>query len=229
MESVASQAARGQSSKTAFEQLRQDIVRGVIPPGEWMVEAEISSVLGLSRTPVRAALQRLHREGYVVSSGSGAKTRMAVTPLTREDAGELYAVIGHIEGLGARRTAALPLRQRLAVVSRLREINSQLKQAEAGRIFELDLAFHRMLLESGAGPRVIEIHGMVQPQAERYWRLYSDAIVSELGKSVREHNSILAALRAGDADAAEKGVQANWMNGLARLSKMMASKERGEW
>ncbi len=230
MIAVQAPSVRGQSTQAAFEQLRDYIIRGILPPGVWMIEAEISNMLGMSRTPVRGALQRLHREGYVQSSGSGAKTRMAVTPLTQSDAQELYALIGHVEGLGARQTALLPQRQRQAVVKVLREINGNLRaQTMPKQIFELDLAFHRTLLEAASGPRVMEIHATLQPQAERYWRLYSDAILGELGQSAREHNEILKALREGDASAAEQGVQLNWSNGFARLAAMMASGKRGRW
>jgi len=50
----------------AFQELRELIVRGNLPPGAWIVEAEIALRLGLSRTPIRSALQWLHREAYVV-------------------------------------------------------------------------------------------------------------------------------------------------------------------
>ena len=47
----------------AFTELRELIVRGHLPPGSWIAEAHVAERLGLSRTPVRAALQRLHQEG----------------------------------------------------------------------------------------------------------------------------------------------------------------------
>jgi DNA-binding GntR family transcriptional regulator len=212
------------------------IVRGRLAPGTWMIEADIADRLGLSRTPVRGALHWLQREGYVISSGKGNKTRMAVSPLTKEDARELYAIIAHLEGLGGRQTALMPASARLRLVSELKEINvslaelSRAKRSEPNRIFELDLSFHRLIMEASAGPRLIDIHRTVQPQAERYWRLYAGAILDKLHASVAEHNNIIKALASGDPNKAEKGLQTNWQNGVERLSAVIDMLgERGSW
>src|SRR5947209_19072177 len=103
---------RGNSLRLAFQQLRQMIVTGRLAPGTWIIEADLAARLGFSRTPVRGALHWLQREGYVLASGSGTKSRLIVAPLTKEDAKELYSIIGHIEGLGARLTAQLPAARR---------------------------------------------------------------------------------------------------------------------
>lgn len=227
---------RKNSQHLAFKQLREMIVRCKLSPGTWMIEADIADRFGLSRTPVRGALHWLQREGYVVSSGKGSKTRMVVAPMTKEDARELYAIIGHLEGLGSRQTALLNADARLKVVRELREINASLaelsraKRSEPNRTFELDLSFHRTIMEASSGPRLIEIHRTIQPQAERYWRLYAGAIVDKLDASVAEHNDIIKALATGDPNKAEKGMQVNWQNGVERLSAVIDSLgERGSW
>ena len=226
----------GGSTRLVFEQLRGMIVNGRLSPGTWMVEADIAGRLQLSRTPVRGALHLLEREGYVQSNGAGLKARMVVSPLTREDAGELYTIIGRLEGVGAKLAASLATTARRALTRRLREVNRELsrlgrgRQPDAGRIFELDLGFHRAILEAAAGPRLLDLHGRIQPQAERYWRLYAGAITDELHLSVAEHNSIIAALSRGDGEAAERGIQLNWSNGFARLARVIdALGERGGW
>lgn len=226
----------GTSTRVAFERLRGMIIRGHLAPGTWMIEADIADRLHLSRTPVRGALHLLEREGYVTATGNQGKARMIVAPLTREDAQELYAIIGHLEGLGARQTAAMPPDERRAVTTRLKDLNRALsdlaaaRRPEPNRIFELDLSFHRAILQAAAGPRLLELHARIQPQAERYWRLYAGAIVDELHRSVAEHNAIIAALNRGDADAAERALQVNWDNGLKRLARVIRSLgERGSW
>jgi DNA-binding GntR family transcriptional regulator len=161
---------------------------------------------------------------------------MTVAPLTKEDARELYAIIAHLEGLGARQTAQMPANARLKVVAELKDINgalaelSRTKRSEPNRIFELDLNFHRIIMEASAGPRLIEIHRTIQPQAERYWRLYAGAILDKLHASIAEHNDIIKALAGGDPNKAEKGLQTNWENGMERLATVIESLgERGSW
>src|SRR6186713_59440 len=92
----------------AFQELRELIVRGNLPPGAWIVEAEIAERLGLSRTPIRGALQWLHREGYVVEHKGNRKARIVVAPLTREDARELYMIVGDLEALAGTLAVTLP-------------------------------------------------------------------------------------------------------------------------
>ena len=229
-------AERGSSARVAYEKLREMIIGGRLAPGSWLIEAELASHLGVSRTPVRAALQMLQNEGYVKSSGSGAKSRMLIAPLTHEDAQELYSIIGSLEGLAARLCAQLPVTRRREIVQQLEEYDrgllKQLKQKrpDPDLIFQLDLDFHRMIVEASAGPRLLELHRTIQPQAERYWRLYAGAILNELGRSVKEHTAIVDAIVAGDADAAESGIQLNWSNGAKRLAKVIESLgERGSW
>lgn len=227
---------RGQSAQAAYQRLRALIIGGQLAPGSWLIEAELSAQLGLSRTPVRSALQTLQKEGYVRSSGRAARSRMTIAPLTNEDARELYSIIGRLEGLAARATAQLPVDKRRELVVELSRLNRELikvarqKQAEAGVIFETDLNFHRTVVEASGGPRLQELHRTVQPQAERYWRLYASAVLDQLSESIEEHAAIIEAIESGDAAAAESGIQRNWENGAERLAKVMqALGERGTW
>jgi DNA-binding GntR family transcriptional regulator len=227
---------RGNSLRSAFQQLREMIVTGRLAPGTWIIEADLASRLGFSRTPIRGALHWLQREGYVNASSNGSKSRMLVAPLTLDDARELYSIIGHLEGLAARLTAKLPSADRSQLIDRLKSFNAGLAElarahhSDANRIFELDLNFHRTMVEASAGPRLLELHRTVQPQAERYWRLYAGAILDELDKSLAEHEKIISAIAKSDADAAEAGVQENWENGVKRLSRLIENLgERGSW
>jgi DNA-binding GntR family transcriptional regulator len=229
-------AQRGNSLKLVFREIRELIIHGKLSPGTWIIEADLAERLGFSRTPVRGALHWLQREGYVTASGNGAKSRLIVAPLTKEDAKELYCIIGHIEGLGARLTAQLPPTQRNKLIRGLKETNEGLaelaraRRLDPNRIFDLDLNFHRHIVEASAGPRLLELHRSTQPQAERYWRLYASAILDELGTSVKEHNEIIRAISEGDADAAERGIQLNWENGAERLARVIDNiGERGSW
>ncbi len=229
-------ADRGHSLRLIFNKLREMIVTGKLAPGTWIIEAELAERLGFSRTPIRGALHWLQREGYVLSARSSSKSRMLVAPLTKEDAGELYSIIGHLEGLAARLTAALPSPARAIIIQKLRDDNAGLaemarsRESDANRIFDLDRDFHATIVGASAGPRLLDLHRTVHLQTERYWRLYSGAILGELGKSVTEHQKIIAAISKGDSDDAEKGVQINWQNGYERLSRLIdALGERGSW
>jgi DNA-binding GntR family transcriptional regulator len=233
---AAAKAEHGTSLRTAFQQIRELIVHGKLSPGTWIVEGDLAKHLGMSRTPIRGALHWLQREGYVHEHKNVSKSRMIVAPLTKEDASELYSIIGLTEGLAGRQTAALPKPRRIEIAARLRALNQELKDvledrpARAGGIFELDRDFHRTIIDAGAGPRLTALHKAIEPQAERYWRLYASSIVNDLNYSIDEHAAIIEALLAGDADAVEAGLQANWKNGCDRLARVIdVFGERGSW
>lgn len=229
-------AEHGKALDAAFRQIRELIVFGKLAPGLWVVEAELAEKLEMSRTPVRGALQLLQREGFVIEQRIHTKSRMIVAPLTWEDAFELYSIIGHLEGLAGRKAAALPKQQRSKLAAAMEAINAKLRRIartqklDGESIFVLDTEFHRLIVEACAGPRLMLMHNGIKPQAERYWRLYASNILDKLELSVKEHEAIVGAIRRGDADAAEKALNLNWVRGFERLAQLIAvNGERGSW
>jgi DNA-binding GntR family transcriptional regulator len=224
-------------SENTFHRLRDLIVHGKLAPGSRVIEADLADRLGVSRTPIRAARHRLQQEGYIVAiSSAGNKERLSVAPLTKEDARELYKIVGHLEGSAAGLCCRLDQKVRNGLVSELRRYNKELqecaeaKRAEPNRVFDLDINFHQTIVDAGAGPRLRAIHAGVKPQTERYWRLYASAIIDQLDISIHEHLSIINSIERGDAPAAEKAIQLNWENGAERLCQVIENLgERGSW
>ena len=105
------------------------IVWGRLAPGTRIVEAEIATRLGVSRTPTRSAIHRLQQEGYVTALDRAKERRLIVAPLTQEDARELFDIVGQLEGLAARGAAALDTKPRATLVQKLRRMNSDLGSA----------------------------------------------------------------------------------------------------
>ena len=218
-----------------YERLRALIIDGRLAPGARIVETEVATRLGVSRTPVRGALQRLQHEGYVVDSPTLQQTRPTVAPLTADDARELFLLVGALEGLAAFRAALGSAGERSALAASLAEINDAFATAASAsrpdhaRIFELDRRFHRGYMQA-AGPRIRALHEIVKPQAERYERLYVSMLTSELHTSVAEHRAIVRALRSGNAPNAQAAVETNWRNAAERLAAVVAAAgERGSW
>jgi len=229
-------AEHGTSVDTAFQRIRDLIVFGRMAPGTWIVEGDLCEHLNMSRTPVRGALFLLQREGYVIEHRNSSKSRMIVAPLTKEDANELYPIIGRIEGLAGRRAAELSQGERDALAEELKVVNAKLDTIARERtyngpdIFDLDHEFHRLVVTAGSGPRLNALHKAIEPQTERYWRLYASSIISELHVSVVEHEEIITALVDGDPDRLERALSSNWVNGCRRLAKVIdIYGERGSW
>lgn len=219
----------------AFQQLRELIVWGQLPPGTPLAERIVAERLGVSRTPVRSALHRLRQEGFVASLRQHGEQRLTVAPMTQEDGRELYLTVGHIEGLAAHLAARLPLSERQKLVASLRAVNRQLavvlrERTLVAEVFQLDLEFHRLIVEASVGPRLLALHGTIKPQIERYARAYIGVLLGELSESLSEHDAIITGILKGDARAAQHAVEINWHNAADRLTRVIAKYgERGSW
>lgn len=228
--------AVGRSDQT-YTRLRDLIVQGQLAPGSRIIETDVADRLGVSRTPVRSALERLEQEGFIRSQGrNGGRSRPVVAPLTKDDARELMGLIGALEGLAARRTASLSAGDREEVVEELRSLNGRMEgiageeRPDRNRFFDLDAEFHRALVEPGAGPRLRKLHSALRPQVDRYVRFYVTAPQYSLERSVREHRSVVDALKSGRAEAVEEEVEENWRSSEERLRRDIdMSGERGSW
>ncbi|HET7274053.1 MAG TPA: GntR family transcriptional regulator [Longimicrobiaceae bacterium] len=229
-------AQRERRGDHAYEKLREMIVWGRLAPGSLVVEVELAERLGVSRTPVRGALQRLRQEGYIGTSGVGRQARLVVSRLTVEDAFELFEIVGQIEGLAARRAARRDAADRARIVKDMRKLNTELLRSFEGPrrdtnlLFRLDYDFHRIYVEASSGARLLALHDAIKPQAERYNRIYTSVLVSEIQTSVVEHEEIAVGIEEGDPDRAELAARTNFSNAAERLSSVILTLgERGTW
>lgn len=228
-EHVTGDAARGLH---AYRTLRDLIVHGRLAPGTRIAENELSRRLGMSRTPIRSALQRLRHEGYVIVEGEGRLGRAIVAPLTREDAREVFAVVAALEGVAARTAAALEPPARRSIIARMRKLNGELRVISKSRVpdpdrrFQNDVDFHQCYLDV-AGRRIRALHEAIKPQAERYIHVYVSRLV---GTSVGEHEAIVEALASGEPEQAQRAAEANWRNAADRLARVIdTAGEKGSW
>jgi DNA-binding GntR family transcriptional regulator len=209
--------------KDPYDALKAMVVRGHIAPGLRLTENDIAARMGVSRTPAREALRRLHADGLLVVTGTGRRTELAVAPLTREDLVEVYEAMAALEGMAARRVERLSAGDRRALAARMRAAELELEaaaRADAGahdRLFELHNAFHRELVQAAAGQRIRELLAVMAPQADRYEWMYAPMVGPDHTPTFTEHRAVLDAVRAGTADDAEAAVRANWLNSATRL------------
>jgi DNA-binding GntR family transcriptional regulator len=206
-------------------EIRDLIVCGRLAPGARIVEATVARRMGVSRTPVRAALLRLQQEGYVVGAIRAHRARPMVAALTLEDARELFTIQGEIEGVAAERAALLPAAQRRALVAELRRLNDEYLAAARDphpaldTLFSVNAQFHQTLFAAGAGPRLEALHAAIEPQTERYIRVYHRGKLDAIHPAVKEHRIIISAVRARAAAAAQSAVRSHWRNVVTRLER----------
>lgn len=220
-----------------YAALRRLITRGRLAPGARLIEQELALRLGVSRTPVREALLRLTTEGLVVPTGTGRRTTLAVAPLTAEDVLDVYAVMGALEGAAVRRITELSPeeRERLGAVLHEREVAFEAEATKSPvdheRLFERHDAFHDAFFEVLARPRLRALRASARPLSERYEWCYATLVgISTFARTREEHHRLITAVRAGDAEAAVRAVEDNWLQGGRHLAEVIERVgARGDW
>lgn len=221
---------------TVYDQIRELIISLKLSPGMLLVEADLTARLRVSRTPVRQALQRLQREGFVVPRRPHTPSRVIVAPMTIEDMEELHEILGALESLAARAAAGLPPGGRCGFADQLTCANEALREAwksgpaSVRRAQDCHVEFHRTFARMARTPRLKSQLEALQSQVERYERVYTASLGDGFAACLREHDAVARAIAAGDADAAEQAARNNWLQGSERYTKLAQSMgERGHW
>ncbi|HEX9938249.1 MAG TPA: GntR family transcriptional regulator [Longimicrobium sp.] len=180
------------------------ILREEIPPGSRISDSVVAQELGVSRTPVREALLRMEREGFLeVDMGRG----FFVKALSTKEVAEVYPILWTLEVLALR---ACP-RPSSAALAELDRINAELGQAgdDPERRIDLDMAWHRALLEGCDNERLLEMIGGLKAVIRRYEYAYMQN-AGRVPVSTRGHHDIARALERGDPEAAVPLLENNW-------------------
>ena len=189
----------------AYERIKEAIITLEFPPQSPIVEVQLAERLGISKTPLRAALMQLEREDFVASVPyKGSR----VASISCTQISQLYQLREAIE-VYAVRAGVLSFTE--ADLDALEAILQRQEQAVSARDYEaanvLDRQFHRYPVERLKNPYMIEIFGNVLDHRRRFRHVLTG---SSLDPSVfivsPKHWLRLAAFRARDVEAAERNV-----------------------
>lgn len=197
MSEVAPARRRGLADEVA-DRIRDGIFSGAYPSGTQLREVELSTVLQVSRGPVREALLRLEREGLVRSEWHRGAT---VTTLSTEDVLELNSLRGALERLAVERVVAQASDGDIAGIERVAE---RMGRAEDEyEMVRLDIEFHDLVYAAAHHRRLREAWEAIRSQVYLFLltriRLSADGYLDLVPD---EHRELAAAVRGRDADRA---------------------------
>lgn len=191
-----------------YEIVLRAIVNADFPPGHQIRDLEIAESLGVSRTPVREALQRLVDEGLVETT-PGAATR--VTPIDVGAVRNIYPIVGALHALAVRLAAG---RLGPAEVDELARANEDFADAVERRhiagALAADDAFHGIVLDAADNPELRRTLARLMPHIRRLQLTQFSSAPAR--RSIRQHRGIVAACRRGRFDDAARIVEENWAN-----------------
>jgi DNA-binding GntR family transcriptional regulator len=191
-------------TEAAYEHVRMSILRGRFTVGSVVAEREIAEELGMSKTPVRQALQMLRREGLLEV---GRRRQLIVRGFTARHRAEVLEIREALEQISVRHAAKeMPVEE----IDHLRLlVMRQQRAVQAGRddeFVDLDEEFHIRLAEGADLPivakSIAQLRGFV-----RIMRLGSDA--RDASHAVAEHTTILDAIEARDVEGATQALFAH--------------------
>jgi DNA-binding GntR family transcriptional regulator len=184
----------------AYEAVRRGIIAGRFAPATRITEQEVAAAAGVSRTPAREALRRLHAEGLVnFTPNQGA----VVSEWTAADLDEIFDLRAMLESHGVARAAALASASQVAELKALAEEQyAQARDRGSGyldRIAELNSRFHRRLHEAAGSPRLMRALAALL-EAPLVMKTFQNYTPDDLQRSAAHHLELVQALEARDGE-----------------------------
>ena len=204
--------------ETVCEALRDAIRRGILEPGERLMEVQLAEELGISRTPVREAIRKLEQEGYVIMM---PRRGTYVSSVSVHDVKEIFEIRSALEslstGLATRRIEPEELEKLRALLT---EIEGHIERKDIDKIVATDIEFHGLLYQVSRNDRLVTIISNLKEQLARF-RTLSMSYPGRLQETLEEHRAMVEAIAAGDVEAARDAAERHMERAEETLLKAM--------
>lgn len=205
---------RPQLSEEVASHIRDLIMAGRVRPGERLRLEELAAQLGVSITPVREALLTLRGEDMVELQ---PRRGYVVAPLSRQDIEDVFALQANLAGELAARAARRTSEEHL---EELNGLQAALRKAAAGarltELEQLEFTFHRLINRVTESRKLARfLHTATRYTPHRFYA--SDP--AWRANMVSDHDALLGALAARDAQAARAAMERHFTDGAERLIK----------
>ncbi|MQA89914.1 MAG: FCD domain-containing protein [Gemmatimonas sp.] len=205
-------------SDHVYQIIRNRILHRDLRPGTFIREQEVSDATGVSRTPVREALNRLATQEFlerVPHRGFRVPNNPWETLL------DVYPIVTALEVLAG--SLALEHLEE-ADVDRLRDLNQQMREAaESGDeklLAELNNAFHHVLSERSSNQRLCELLDQLRAQVFLL-DIWYYSVPEHIDESIDDHTKLITAIEMGDREEVLAALRTNYARGQRALEKEM--------
>lgn len=228
------QSAEGRFQRPALDLLHQRIIssifraliEGRLRPGERLVEEAIAKELGVSRTPVRRALEEMSRQGVLLMI---PRRGVWVADWTVEDVADLARLRSVLEGLAAELAASRIADAELERLSALADdILKSIGRGDHEKANESDLGFHQLLVRSSRNSGLISAYASLLLRIRVLMILEKQVYPSNTsyGTAAENHKAIADALRARDPVLSRKLVEENLLQAGSDLVEWLRDRSR---
>ncbi len=195
----------------AYEQLKGMLLDGTYLPGTFLSERKLAESLKMSKTPVRAALERLDQEGFIAVS---PQQGIVVRDLSLREVREHYDIRIALETFIVRSLAGnLTAPQFDLLAQNLAEQRRCIVDSDVQSLANLDRDFHLLLARFLDNQEIVRVMEHQRDKAYRITNHISTMYPPRMQASYDEHQAIFMALQAADGEAAVAAMQAHLQNG----------------
>lgn len=189
----------------AYEQLKGLIQDTTFEPGAFLSERQLAAQLGMSKTPIKAALERLEAEGFVAVS---PQQGIVVRDLTIHEIADQFEIRLALESFVLRNIAGkLSDGNAARVKENLRQQQQAAKQLDVAACARLDSAFHTLFCEFLGNQEILRVMLQLREKMHRVVTRVFDQNSDRLTPSYREHSAIADAVLTGNADQATEALE----------------------
>ncbi|WP_206808591.1 GntR family transcriptional regulator [Paradesulfitobacterium ferrireducens] len=201
-------------SEKAYLVIKNAILNNKLKPKEILSEEALAAELGISRTPLRSALKKLSFEGLVViNPGRNAM----VADLSFEDAKKVFTVRIALEPLAAKAAATSIKPEELMDLQEILESQEEaIKMNDYELFLQKDYEFHTAVGKYSDNDLLGNFMQTINVHVHRFLIL-SGTLKINAQEALREHKEVLAAIKNGDGDTAEKMMKQHVKNVSGRL------------
>jgi DNA-binding GntR family transcriptional regulator len=188
--------------KDAYTLILEAIDAGLYKPGDRLVESELADRFGVSRTPVREALQRLETQSMLTRDGRS----LIVSSLDHNQLAELYAVRTELEGLAARLAARHATDEELRVLRSMADEDQALLGGDPRALSQANKRFHKQIHLASHNRFLVQQLDLVH----RSMALMATTSFAAEGRDavgLAEHDAIVRAIEARDGEAAYQALR----------------------
>jgi DNA-binding GntR family transcriptional regulator len=206
--------------QSAYDFLLDEITTFRVRTGAPLSENRIATQLGISRTPVREALQRLEKEGLVKRTDNARFTVSQLTPQEANDACDLLEVLDTY--IAKRAASLLTAVDQAALLASVEAMRRASQSGDKAAWSEADLAFHRLINGIAGNALVAEAVKETRRRVQRFW-LHAASLQSRLIACSDEHAVLAEAMIAKDYDAIEPAVKSHIDHMRERILDLLAT------
>ena len=205
-----------------FNTLREAILKGELKPGERLMELQLASKLGVSRTPIREAIRMLEQEGLAVTiPRKGAE----VAKMTEKDMNDVLQVRDALDELAASIACEQITEEELSELRRtMLEFEEYTKTGDVKRIAEADVKFHDIIYKATRNSKLVNILNNLREQMYRYRVEYLKDERS-YPVLVKEHSEIVEGLSKKDKERVTAAMHAHVENQASAVKAMIRKQD----